>query len=100
MSDTVRLENWSVITRSDDPYKAPEARPLCLHGKAYGHPNFEDGTVVTTSPILGVSPENPHEIRTHSRSYILGEVDPGYVEYRQSEGLGFDPNQPVVWKNR
>ena len=97
MSDSVRIENWSVVADQSDPFKAPEARPVCLHGKAYGHPNFDDGAEITTSPILGVSPENPREIRTHSRVYLLGEVDPGYVEYRSSIGLGFDPDHPVVF---
>src|SRR5271170_3468928 len=100
MSNLVRLENWAVIADDSNPFQAPEARPRRLHGAAYGHPDFEDGHNITTSPILGVSPENPREIRTLSRAYILGEVDPAYVEYRQSKGLGFDPNQPVVWKNR
>jgi hypothetical protein len=95
MSETVRMENWSVIADLRDPYKAPDSA-VCLHGKVYGHPSFLDGTEITTSPILAVSPENPREVHTCNTRYCLGEVDPDYVERRRSIGQVFDPNRPIV----
>lgn len=41
------LKNWSII---HDAYDAPELGGR-LHGRVYGHPNFEDGTHVRTSRI-------------------------------------------------
>lgn len=37
----VRLENW----------EESFFNPGSLHGEAYGHPRFEDGTMVTTSYV-------------------------------------------------
>lgn len=70
-----RLEQWSVVN-SGDPYKPPEAQTSHLHGKVYGHPGFDEGTEVTTSPIAGL---DGFAIRTRSGSrYFLGEVHPDY----------------------
>jgi len=69
------LENWSLVFK--DPYQAPELQRPALHGDVYGHPNFEDGSTVTTSTIVGITDDE--KIITHSGSeYELGEVDPRY----------------------
>jgi hypothetical protein len=77
----IRLENWSVVTDAD-PYKAPEQLVSRLHGQAFGHPRFADGSEVTTSRVMGCSESKDHlAIVTGSGShYVLGEVDPDYEE--------------------
>lgn len=72
----MRLENWSIVQRNPDPYKAPELQRQYLHGKIFGHPDYEDGTEITTSAIWAI---RDNLIITKSGSeYALGEVDPKY----------------------
>lgn len=39
-----------------------------LYGTAYGHPNYEDGTYVLTSPVIG---KEGNEVETENTIYIL-----------------------------
>ena len=73
----VQIENWSVIR--SDPYIAPEAGILRLHGNVFGHPKFPDGHEIQTSPIVGYDLITD-EIICKSRRYKLGQVDPKYEE--------------------
>ena len=71
----MKLEDWS-ITAHKDPFRAPELTIQRLSGKIYGHPNYEDGDEITTSPI---SDSNGDKIVTESGSeYELGEVNQVY----------------------
>lgn len=90
MSELIRLENWCVTSRTIDPYKAPEQGAKCLGGNAYGHPRFEDGHPVTTSPIIKVDPDT-RQVTTKSGSvYVLGSIDPRYLEeYPDAENRFF-----------
>ena len=57
----VRIENWVI-------------RIGRLHGDAYGHPRFKDGTGVSTSTIIDM-PDDPAEgdiIETRNTLYRLG----------------------------
>ena len=73
----MRIENWSVVSFCHHPYSAPETCQLSLHGCVFGHPRFEDGTPITTSPIISV--DGAGHILTRSGSdYFLGKVDPLY----------------------
>lgn len=47
----VKIKNWGVMNDSDG-YRAPERTSYYLAGEVYGHPNFKDGSKVTTSRIL------------------------------------------------
>jgi hypothetical protein len=47
------LKDWSVTSRGSE-FTAPELRIPCLQGEVYGHPRFEDGTLVVTSGIKGI----------------------------------------------
>ena len=60
----MRLENWSVQA-DPDPYKAPEMKSSVLVGEVHGHPTYEDGSVITTSPIKS---SDGWEVTTHSGS--------------------------------
>jgi hypothetical protein len=72
----MKLENWSVTCRWDQPYIAPELK-TCLQGLVYGHPEFPDGETVTTSIIKEVTVEG-HIVTKSGSTYELGEVDPAY----------------------
>lgn len=73
-----RLESWSVTGGNYHPYTAPELRTLHLQGMVYGHPMFDDGHPVLTTPIVGVDDDR---VVTKSGSvYELGEVDAMYED--------------------
>lgn len=81
MKPTAVLQDWSIIITNPNPYAAPEAQKCKLHGKVYGHPDFPDGTEVTTSTILNKIDDETYE--TRSRIYKLGSKDPDYLLHLQ-----------------
>lgn len=82
-----RLENWSVRS---DPYSAPEAGCTFLVGHREGDP---EGKWVCTSMIVA---SEGNTIHTESGStYVLGAVDPGYLEFLASNDYQFDPANPI-----
>ena len=75
----MRIENWSVVNVLPSEYSAPETGQPSLYGQVFGHPEFLDGTFVTTSRITGKN--HVDEILTRSGSvYSLGKVNPMYEE--------------------
>ena len=71
-----RLENWSLVIKTVNPYQAPELGVQCLHGFVYGYPRFEDGTEITTSRIERI--EEEIVVTKSGTRYALGDVDPDY----------------------
>lgn len=59
----VRIENWYVVVKR-------------IHGDAYGHPRFDDGTAVVTSVIENKS-KTPYKegdkVETRNTLYTLGK---------------------------
>ena len=79
----VRIENWSLVPGSDDPYKAPEQVGMSLQGFVYGHPNrptILEGEYVTTSRIVSA---NGRIVQTRNTTYELGTVDPDYLAWHK-----------------
>ena len=78
----VVLNNWSVIGHSvvgSLPYCPPEAVRLCLAGDVVGHPRFDDGHFIKSSPIVGpVSIRDGMIIETANTLYLLEGVCPKY----------------------
>lgn len=73
MKPNFKMENWGVIYRDQDPYKAPELRSAALVGIRHGlGDNVKN---VTTSSILGKSGKY---VVTKNSLYDLGEPDPAY----------------------
>src|SRR6185369_16286378 len=69
------IENWGVVTRTPNPYVAPECGVLCVSGEIKDHPTRGD-TDITTSRIVGAE---GRLITTSSGSvYRLGEPHPEY----------------------
>lgn len=63
-----RLERWS-IGEND-----------CLYGHVYGHPNFADGTFVTTSRVVSYDPKWDKAV-TKNTTYLLGKTkEESYVK--------------------
>lgn len=92
----VRLEKWAVVwlAATNECYAPPESRELGLAGFATGHPEFDDGTFVTSSAIVHVSGRT---IRTESgRVYeLFGDPDPAYLAWLAENGRSYNPDQPV-----
>lgn len=64
MNDIFKLENWGLVEENK------------LHGQVYNHPNFENGSWVTTSRIVGV--KNKIVITYSGSHYDLGKVNDEY----------------------
>lgn len=63
MKPEVRIEEWFVAFGQ-------------LHGKAFGHPRFSDGTRVITSAIVTPKPwhfKSGDKVETRNTVYLLGE---------------------------
>lgn len=74
----MRLENWGVVLRPK-PYQPPEAWAQALSGNVYDHPEYSDGSLITTSAIN--APHGDNAILTESgRVYELGVVAQDYEE--------------------
>ena len=75
---TAKLENWAVVQGKSNPYMAPEAIPRCLRGEVYGHPNFADGEMVTSSSLTllegGIA-------KTQNTEYELGFPEGEYAAW-------------------
>ena len=93
MQREYKLENWSVVDIPNSPYVPPECKRKCLSGLCperaqevyYKIPKEFQEEVIVTSPIHEI---NGKRITTRSGSiYILGEIDPKYVEYLLSLGI-------------
>lgn len=66
------LKNWSVFSKPKYGYIPPELQPKYLHGDVYGHPEFEDGRGINTSPIDAILDCGDHkEIVTRTGSRYL-----------------------------
>ncbi|MGQ0622831.1 MAG: hypothetical protein ACT4QA_23490 [Panacagrimonas sp.] len=70
-----RLELWAVVHR-ENCYTPPELCRPRLNGKVYGHPRFDDGTVVTTSDLVGIS--NGRVVTASGSIYTIGRPRPEY----------------------
>ena len=89
----VWLDDWSMVPdRDPDPYQAPELVQPRLYGRVSGHPLHEDGTYVTTSPLLASA---GREVETQNTVYNLGLMSSGYKEWCSSQGIDVDPKRPV-----
>ena len=67
------LENWALGTI--DPYSPPEAG-VRLQGIVKGHPNFQDGSEITTSILTGY--KSPFVVTESGQRYTLGKPNPEY----------------------
>lgn len=78
----IRLKNW-LITTNQNGFIPPELVENYLHGNVYGHPKFNDGDPINTSPIRGISDCGEYKIvKTKNTEYTVypEDVSPEYEE--------------------
>lgn len=69
---TARFKDWSVYNVTKNEFQPPEMGLKFLQGNIYGHPNFEDGSFVHSSPIDDILDCGDHkEIVTRTGSRYL-----------------------------
>ena len=95
----LKLSNWSVTSRDNNPYLAPELRTISLKGHIDHHPvlgdRIEKGDVVTSS-IVEV---NGRFVRTKSNHiYKLGKIDPKYRQWLRENRPNWDWRNPIIMK--
>lgn len=96
--DICKLENWSVCTRPDDPYQAPELWSTILCGNVYGHSKFPDGTFINTS--IPVKSEGRIVHTNSGTQYELGTPEKEYLEWCAKNEIVLDEDNPVkVYEN-
>lgn len=94
----VRLEQWS-ISGLWPGWQAPNgSQPdyleIKLNGEVYGHDRFDDGERVSSSVILNVQ---GRKIETHNTIYILGEIDPKYLQWCIDQGCHVPTvDEPII----
>lgn len=76
----IRLEGWSMIY-DPNPYLPPEVKVGRLVGAAYGHPSFEDGDRIVSSPIVEINVRKGFAKTRSGSEYILGRPNPDWVEW-------------------
>jgi len=86
-----RIEDWAIVGEAN-PYQAPELREMRITGKVYNHPRFDDGEVVTTSPVLASA---GNTVETQNTTYDLGTMSEKYKEWCSSMGIDVDFSAPV-----
>lgn len=73
----VRIEDWAFVYRPNNFLDLPELRGHRINGRVYGHPRFDDGEYVTTSPVMGI--DSDENVVTYSGTrYQLGVVREEY----------------------
>lgn len=88
--NVIKIENWALIFTQPDPYTAPECCPSRLTGNVFGHPDFEDGTFVSTSTILEAS---GNLVKTKNNTYLLVNPCEKYVKWCQEKGYALNPSK-------
>lgn len=90
----MRIEDWAVIY--GDHSSGVFSTDNRITGTVYGHPDFPDGSVITTTRIMDCT---NRVITTLSGSlYTLGEPHPEYVAWCKSKGFVIDEETPIKMK--
>lgn len=75
-----KLENWCIITRTGNPFQAPETGTVCMVGEVFGDSRFPDGSRVTTGTLMKLDLENM-VMETKRTIYELGEMAEAFETY-------------------
>ena len=89
---SVRIECWSTIEEQNNPFLPPEVKDLRIRGRVYGHPGQIDGSLIKTSRIQSIQGKVIYTLNT---LYELGEPDPDFIKWMKSEGISFNPDEPI-----
>lgn len=89
----VLINEWSVQVRQGETHLPPNQSGR-LGGRVYGHPDFPDGSFVTTSRVMSAE---GRQVTTESGTvYRLGEPSKDYLRWLKDNNLSYDPEHPVV----
>ncbi len=85
------LKNWFVKTVTRNVFQARELGASVLNGNVCGHPTFPDGSLISTSRIVGIKDMGDHkEVITKSGSRysifpedVLPDAEKDYPGYYQ-----------------
>ncbi len=82
-----RLENWSVVV-NNKPFTAPELLNKRLNGEIHDDEKnrFENGTKITTSPIIKFDLKNK-TAQTHNTQYVLGIPSEDYLKWMKDNNI-------------
>lgn len=74
------LENWSITSKKGNPFRPPELNRPRLQGNVIGHPRFDNGTFIVTSPIIMLNRivnglEDYTIITTQNTEYRIGKAN-------------------------
>jgi hypothetical protein len=91
------IKKWFVKYNSEDPYLAPERKMIMVGGEIYDHPNFEDGSVITTSTIKDV---HQRYVLTYTGTVykLFGRPRKEYMQFLKDNGITYDGYQPIKVK--
>jgi hypothetical protein len=81
-----KIENWSIVSIDDNPYKAPELKDKVVCGEAYGHKSFPDGAKIRTSSIMEINLKEGY-VLTKNTKYTLGEINPVYKKWCEDNDI-------------
>lgn len=83
----MKLENWGICLKFK-AYKPPELCKYALGGSVYDNPNFEDGSIITTSHIVSfIQSEDRIFVHTNSGSvYEFGKASDEWLKIIELKG--------------
>jgi len=95
----IKINNWNITVYPllVNPCAPPEMIRKSLQGNVYGHPGFEDGKHIITSPIKSV---DKRKITTENTIYVLGKIDPKYRKYLKKERPNWNWRKPITIKEK
>ena len=74
-----KLDNWKLVGNEFYLYTVPEDVWVYVTGRVYDHPDFIEGTRITTSRIIKV--EGKFVTTSNDSTYELLEANPEYKEW-------------------
>ncbi len=88
------LNNWRCVSRTTNPYQAPELGRLAIQGTlAEDHNSRTVGTRIVTSIVIET---NGRDVTTETGTvYTLGIPDVEYLVFLEEKGIPYDQANPV-----
>ena len=82
----IKIENWAMIFEGN-PYLPPESQKSYIRGRVYGHPRFEDGTVVCSSNIEDMNLKEGHIKTASGSTYHLGLPEQAWMRWLEENNF-------------
>lgn len=85
----IRLENWKIVAKNNNPYTAPECIKRYLSGNVYNDARFPDGCIITTSSLQEFDFDKL-VAKTRNTEYKLGKIDGEYMGWLEKNNIKLD----------